>query len=88
MLIEFHSVKQKLAFAITVDYHNGLRAASNPNSIDFKPGPSLNKNLVTRDSLDQLISHILANNGDGWQFIRILVKNVDAYVRELENLVM
>ena len=88
MLIEFHSVKQKLAFAITVDYHNGLRAASNIKSIDFKPGPSLNKNLVTRDSLDQLISHILANNGDGWQFIRILVKNVDAYVRELENLVM
>ena len=81
-------MKKKFAFQLSVDFHNGLRAASKCSSIHFKPGPCVNHNLVTKDSLDQLVSHILANHGDGWQFVRILVKNVDAYINELENLVL
>ena len=51
------------------------------------PGPNLNRNLVTKETIHQLVSHILANKVDGWQFLKTFVRNVDAFITELEHLV-
>ena len=82
----FHSVKQKFSFQVGIDFHHGLRAATNTNSIEYTPGPTLHRNLVTKEILDQLVSHILANNIEGWRFLKAFVKNIDAYITELENI--
>ena len=55
--------------------------------IEFMPGPNLNRNLVTKETIHQLVSHILANKVDGWQFLKTFVRNVDAFITELEHLV-
>ena len=54
----------------------------------FKLGPSLKRNLVTEENINQLVSHTLASRRDGWQFLKAFVRNVDAYITELENLVV
>ena len=87
-MVGFHSIKQKFAFQIGVDFHHGLRAASTNTSIEYMPGPSLHRNLVTRETLNQLVSHALANHGEGWRFLKVFVRTVDEYIKELENLVV
>ena len=87
MGIGFYSLKQKIAFQLDVDYHNGLRSASHKDSTTFRPGPSLKKELVTKETIDQLVSHALANRAEGWRFLKFFVKYVDEYIRQLENLV-
>jgi len=86
-MIGFYSLKQKIAFQLDVDYHNGLRRASDTDSITFRPGPSLKNWLVTKDTIDQLVSHALANRAEGWRFLKFFVKSVDEYIKQLENLV-
>ena len=85
--IGFYSLKQKIAFQLELDYHNGLRSASDTKSITFRPGPSLKNQLVTKDTIDQLVSHALANRAEGWRFLKFFVKYVDEYIKQLENLV-
>ena len=87
VMVGFQSVKQKFAFQVGINFHHGLRAATNADSIEYKAGPSLRRNLFTKETLDELVSHILANNIEGWKFLKTLVKNIDAYITELENLV-
>ena len=90
MVVGFHSLKQKFAFQICIDFHQGLRAATNVNggAITFKHGPSVNRNLVTEDTINQLVSHTLASHGDSWTFLKAFVRTVDTYITELENLVV
>ena len=81
-MVGFHSLKQKFAFQVGIDFHHGLRAASNITSIEYTPGPSLHRNLVTKETIGQLASHALANHGEGWRFLKVFVRNVDEYIKE------
>ena len=87
VMVGFQSVKQKFAFQVAIDFHHGLRAATSADSIEYTLGPSLRCNLFTKETLDELVSHTLANNLENWKFLKTLVKNIDAYITELENLV-
>ena len=84
-MVGFHSIKQKFAFQLCIDFQQGLRAAAH-GGVTFKHGPSLNRNLVTEETIKQLVDH--TNHRDGWPFLKSFVKNVDTYILELEKLVV
>ena len=71
-----------------MDFQHGLRAVSNEDGsgIEFKQGPCINPNLVTEETIKQIVA--CTNRRKPWQFLKLFVKNVDAYIDELENLVV
>ena len=80
-------MKQKFSFHLTMDFQHGLRAVSNVDGsgVEFKQGPCINPNLVTEETIKKIIA--CTNQHKPWQFLKLFIRNVDAYIVELESLV-